>query len=102
MRLYINRRPPKGKTIPLEVSYGQLPVTPSHDDLLRLGGLDFRITLTGQRELWPEGDQMESTVNLSGDKWKSLQESHQTPLEASHDRFLVTPPSHFAHQKAKG
>jgi hypothetical protein len=35
---------------PLEASHGQLPETPSHGDLLRLEGLDFRIIMTGHGE----------------------------------------------------
>jgi hypothetical protein len=49
-----------------------------------------------------DGDQWELKRGSFRDKSKSLQESPWTPLEASHDQFFVTPPSHFAHQKAKG
>ena len=51
--------------------------------------------------MWPDGDQLKSNVDLLKDK-KRLQESDWIPLESSHGHFLVTPPSHFALQKAKG
>jgi len=94
---------------------GRLPETFAHVDLLKISGKDFRITTTGQKadselaiftslkmRLQPEGDQVNTNKDLSGDKSKSLQESRQTPSEASHDLLSVTPPSHFTHQKAKG
>ncbi len=48
-----------------------------------------------------DGDQPQNGSNLR-QELKSLQKGITTLLEASQDHFLVTPPSHFTPQKAKG